>query len=316
MSAPVAPLHVVAAVLRDQSGRVLLCQRPAGKAHAGLWEFPGGKVEPGEAPLDALTRELDEELGITVRAASPLHRVPWRAEERTLLLDAWRVERFDGEPRGRDGQALQWLASRDVFAWPMPPADLPIARVIDLPSRYAISAEPGDARTWLRQLGETLEKGARLVQFRAKTLAADMRVELAREALALCRAWDARLLINDDVALARELGADGVHLTSASLMRWHVRPVAEPFLVFASCHDEAQLLHAERLGLDAVTLSPVHATASHEDALPLGWARFATLARDRGVACYALGGVRQSDLDIARAHGAFGVAGIGDFWRG
>jgi len=106
---PATVMHVMAGVLLDDNGCVLLAQRPAGKHLAGFWEFPGGKLEAGETPLAALARELLEELGIHVRDAEPLVCLPWRYEDRELLLDAWRVSSWRGEPRSLEAQPLQWM---------------------------------------------------------------------------------------------------------------------------------------------------------------------------------------------------------------
>ncbi|MEI7036135.1 (deoxy)nucleoside triphosphate pyrophosphohydrolase [Fulvimonas yonginensis] len=125
-------LHVMAGVLRDAAGRVLLAQRPPGKHLAGMWEFPGGKLEPGESPADGLARELHEELDIRVQAASatPLVRVPWSYGERALLLDAWRIDRWQGTPRSVEGQALQWRQPCDIEAGTLAPADRAILRAL------------------------------------------------------------------------------------------------------------------------------------------------------------------------------------------
>ena len=98
-------IHVVAAVLFDRRGRILIAQRPAGKHLAGSWEFPGGKVEPGETRTDALARELREELGITIERPRPLLRLRHTYPYGDVLLDVWVVRRYRGEPRGLDGQA-------------------------------------------------------------------------------------------------------------------------------------------------------------------------------------------------------------------
>jgi 8-oxo-dGTP diphosphatase len=125
-------LHVVAGVLLDPAGRVLLAQRPPGKHLAGMWEFPGGKLDPDEAPVAGLARELHEELDIRVDAAraTPLVQVPWNYGERTLLLDAWRVGRWQGTPRSMEGQALQWLRPREVAEGLLAPADREILRAL------------------------------------------------------------------------------------------------------------------------------------------------------------------------------------------
>ncbi|MBZ4184931.1 MULTISPECIES: NUDIX domain-containing protein [Thermomonas] len=117
-------LHVVAAILRDADGRVLLAQRTDAE-HAGLWEFPGGKVEPGETPEVALVRELREELGIDAVVGNAIIRVHMQQPEKHLLLDVREVS-FVGAPQGLEGQALAWAAPDTLRDYPMPPADLPV----------------------------------------------------------------------------------------------------------------------------------------------------------------------------------------------
>ncbi|MDE1892971.1 MAG: (deoxy)nucleoside triphosphate pyrophosphohydrolase [Pseudomonadota bacterium] len=127
-------MHVMAGILVDPAGRVLLAQRLPGKHLAGLWEFPGGKLEGGETPLAALARELREELGIAVLHAEPLIRVPWRYDARELLLDAWRVVRWDGAPQSLEGQALLWRHPRRIDPRMLTPADGPILQALLLPA--------------------------------------------------------------------------------------------------------------------------------------------------------------------------------------
>lgn len=128
-------MHVMAGVLLDAAGRVLLAQRPVGKHLAGLWEFPGGKIEPGETPLEALARELREELGISMQRAEPLIVVPWIYGECELRLDAWRVHAWLGEPRSLEGQALQWQLPEQVDMMVLTPADRPLLQALRKPPR-------------------------------------------------------------------------------------------------------------------------------------------------------------------------------------
>jgi 8-oxo-dGTP diphosphatase len=119
-------IRVAAAVLHDSQGRVLVCQRPAGKTLAGLWEFPGGKLEPGEAAEAALRRELYEELGIQVRSCRPLMQLQHEYPERHVELLVWLVEHYDGEAHGLEGQALRWVSVQELPTLALLPADLPI----------------------------------------------------------------------------------------------------------------------------------------------------------------------------------------------
>ncbi|NKC03631.1 8-oxo-dGTP diphosphatase MutT [Ochrobactrum haematophilum] len=128
-------LLVAACALVDSDGRVLLAQRPEGKQLAGLWEFPGGKVEPGETPEETLIRELQEEIGITTKVAclAPLTFASHTYDDFHLLMPLYVCRRFEGIARGLEGQALKWVRPKDMRDYPMPPADEPlIPFLIDL----------------------------------------------------------------------------------------------------------------------------------------------------------------------------------------
>jgi 8-oxo-dGTP diphosphatase len=128
-------LFVVAAALIDADGRVLIAQRPPGKTLAGLWEFPGGKLDPGETPEAALIRELKEELGIVVEAAclAPLTFASHGYEAMHLLMPLYVCRRWTGQAVAREGQTLKWVAPTRLRDYPMPPADAPlIPALIDL----------------------------------------------------------------------------------------------------------------------------------------------------------------------------------------
>jgi 8-oxo-dGTP diphosphatase len=128
-------LLVVAVALVDADDRVLIAQRPEGKQLAGLWEFPGGKLEPGEPPEDALIRELREELGIEVKAAclAPLTFASHAYPDFHLLMPLFVCRRWDGFVQSREGQALKWVRAKALRDYPMPPADAPlIPHLVDL----------------------------------------------------------------------------------------------------------------------------------------------------------------------------------------
>ena len=136
MTGPSKPLLLVAAcALVGADGRVLLSQRPKGKQLEGLWEFPGGKVEKGEAPEETVVRELGEELGIETKVAclAPLTFASHAYDDFHLLMPLFVCRRFWGTPEPREGQALKWVRPRDMRGYPMPPADEPlIPFLIDL----------------------------------------------------------------------------------------------------------------------------------------------------------------------------------------
>ncbi len=125
-------LLVAACALIDSDGRVLLTQRPEGKALAGLWEFPGGKVESGETPEEALLRELEEELGVRTKVAclAPLTFASHSYDEFHLLMPLFVCRRYEGVPEGREGQAIRWVRPKQMRDYPMPPADEPLIPIL------------------------------------------------------------------------------------------------------------------------------------------------------------------------------------------
>lgn len=309
MAAGVPALHVMAGVLRDGSGRVLLAQRPAGDALAGLWEFPGGKREPGEDRLAALARELDEEIGIGIEDAEPLIRVPWRDPGKAVLLDAWSVARWRGTPVGREGQALRWVAIDDLHAIAMPPADRPVATALRMPRNMMVTSEPdADSATFLAGIERSLERGVRLLQLRARHAGPQRLRALATAVQQLARPRGARVLLNGAPDLAIESGLDGVHLPASALTP--ERPVPAGMLCGASCHDARELAAALAAGVDYVVLGPIAETASHPGAATLGWQAAAALIEDFPLPVFLIGGLGPDDLEAARAAGAYGVAGI------
>ncbi len=134
-----AEIHVVAGVLRSEEGLVLIARRPPGSHLAGGWEFPGGKLAPGEAPLAGLVRELREEIGVEVLEAGPLVQCRHEYPDRRVLLDVWEVFRYRGEPRALEGQPLRWEAIERLPGVGLLPADEPV--VDALLARRASSAD-------------------------------------------------------------------------------------------------------------------------------------------------------------------------------
>ena len=304
-------VHVVAGVLSDPRGRILLARRTAGRDLAGDWEFPGGKVEAGETPFQALDRELHEELGIRIHSMEPLIRVPHAYPGKRILLDVYRVTRFSGRPHGRERQALAWSPADRLATYPMPAADRPVVAALTQPAQYLITPEAQQCATdFLGSMQAALDAGIRLLQLRVPEA---RRAELAAPAKALCDKAGARLLVNSDLSLAIELGC-GLHLRSSQLAGLGGRPLPSGVTVAASCHDQVDLERAEALRLDFVVLGPVAETRSHPGSPAMGWKRFAELREHCSLPIYALGGMRPGDHDAARRHGAQGIAAISSLW--
>ena len=295
---------------------MLIAERPAGKPLAGYWEFPGGKLEPGESAHHALARELHEELGIEVLDARPLIKLNHSYPERHVELDVWRVLQYEGKVTARESQSLDWVNPGALPACNLLPADVPITNALRLPPRMLVTPSPiDDESEFYLRLKRLMASGVELVQFRAPELATDSYTRVARSVIRECHARGVRVLLNTDPHAAAQLGADGVHLTSRRLLELKRREVPQAFLVGASCHDAAQLSHAQSCGLDYGVLGPVLATASHPEAQPLGWNGFARLIANCELPIFAIGGLQAGDLQRVRDQGGYGVAAIRGFWN-
>jgi len=318
-SSTVDRLHVVAAVITDRAGRVLLAKRPQHLHQGGLWEFPGGKREAGEEISHTLVRELYEELGITPTQFRPMIGVKHNYPDRKVFLDVWRVSAFKGTPHGAEGQELRWVEAENLPEFSFPAANRPIVTAAMLPDSYLITPDPGGAERWpqfLAQLEATLEGNIELVQFRAKGLNTAELMELSPHVVQCCHDHGCRVMLNGEPELARTLGYDGVHLGSARMNACHSRPLPGDYLVAASCHNAAELHKAATFGCDFVVLGPVCATATHPEASEMGWVRFAQLVERCALPVYALGGMGRDDYDRAWRHGAQGIAAIRALWKG
>lgn len=305
-------VEVAAAILlRNTADGVeyLLAQRPSGKVYAGYWEFPGGKVEPGETLREALVRELHEELGITIDQAWPWLSCEFTYPHADVRLKFFRVTSWRGEIAPIEHSGFVWTKiGHETSVSPVLPANGPILRALELPPVYAITnAAQFGIEAELTRVEKAMAAGVRLVQVRDKTLSAPDRLRLAQGVMDIADRFEhASILINDDEELARRVGARGLHLSSARLKCLTERP--EFNWVAASCHTEEDLARAISLGIDFVVLSPVLPTESHPAAKELGWDVFARVVERSSLPVFALGGMTNATLDIAREHGGHGVA--------
>lgn len=307
-------LHVVAAAIINERDQLLIALRPDHLDQGGLWEFPGGKCEPGEQAESALRRELQEELDITPTKFEPLIKVRHHYPDKEVLLDVWLVTDFNGTPHGKEGQQVRWVNRGQLQDYTFPEANLPVLKALGLPARCLITGKFSNQEDFIHRLTVSLDRGIRLVIMRAKMLDKEETQHLAREAKLLCEKQGARLMINCPLHWFEEGVADGLHLTSEELA--NCVELNPSVAISASCHDLAQLKKAEQLGAAFALLSPVKETVSHPGVPGIGWQQFAELVEEVSIPVYALGGMKASDLPDAKIHGAQGVAAISEFWGG
>jgi 8-oxo-dGTP diphosphatase len=295
-------IEVAAAVLQRPDGAFLLAQRPQGKVYAGYWEFPGGKIEPGEPADKALARELHEELGIDIGPAYPWITRVFTYPHGTVRLNFFRVQEWKGEPHPREDQAISWQQSAAAMAAPMLPANAPVLASLALPAEYAITnAAQYGIDDMLARLERRLRQGLKLLQVREPELDESRRKLFTERAIGLARRHGCKVLVKSAFP-----GAHGIHFTASQLMSLKQKPEG---MVAASCHTRGELNRAMELELDFAVLGPV------KDKSPaLGWDRFRELAAFSGIPIYAIGGLTRADLEDAWRAGAHGLAMIRGAW--
>ncbi|WP_296256577.1 MULTISPECIES: Nudix family hydrolase [unclassified Pseudomonas] len=308
-------IHVAAAVIRGTDGKVLIARRADQQHQGGLWEFPGGKVESGETVEAALSRELKEELGIAVTAARPLIKINHDYPDKQVLLDVWEVSSFSGEPHGAEGQPLAWVSNRELAEYEFPAANRPIVAAARLPGEYLITPDALETPHLLQGIQKAIAGGIKLVQLRAPNGYDPKYRDVAVDAVGLC-AGKAQLMLKGPLEWLGDFPAAGWHLTGAQLRKYASkgRPFPQDRWLAASCHNAEELVLAEQMGVDFVTLSPVQPTQSHPDTQALGWELARELIDGFSKPVYLLGGVGPAERQRAWESGAQGVAGIRAFW--
>ncbi|MGQ0384943.1 MAG: NUDIX domain-containing protein [Gammaproteobacteria bacterium] len=241
-------IHVVAGALRDAEGRILIAQRPRGRHMAGRWEFPGGKLDPGEDPLAGLKRELGEELGVTVRDARQLIRLRHEYPDRRVLLDVWEIGAFEGVPQPLDRQGLAWARPDELPRHDLLEADRAIVTALRLPR---IARVVGDAA------GLAALAGA-VPQAILWPLSAAAEGGPDRERVQAARAAGHRVFVmGEDVEAVRaaaQAGCDG------AVLHWHGQQLmvdrGGEFLIGARCDDAGGMMESVAEGAHFVLIAP------------------------------------------------------------
>ena len=307
-------LHVAVAIIKNPNQEVLVALRPPGSHQGNLWEFPGGKLESGETVFSALQREIHEEIGLRVRKAYPYIKIQHDYGDKQVLLDVWQVTEFDGEASGREGQKIQWLPPTGMKYRQFPEANRRIINLLQLPKQMAITPQFEVFSQLSVYLGSFERPYAHAVQIRQKQLTHDQLLDWTHKSLNILNGCGPRLILNGPFTLEEDLPLEvGLHLTSIELGRLQASVGERSRLVGCSCHSSQELTKAEALGFDYALLSPVAQTGKHPNKSLLGWSGFEELAADVSLPVYALGGMKPSDLRLALARGAAGIAGIGGF---
>lgn len=303
---PLPLIDVAVSIVRAPDGRVLLAERTARQVAAGFWELPGGKIEEGESAEEAAARELDEEIGIKPDALRPWISYVHAYRTKRVRLRFFSVDRWRGEPRGRENQRLAWVDPTAPAVAPLLPSNERVMRALGLPRLCAIVRpdEHDGHRTLLGRLRAAMAGGLRLIQLRDRHSAPDQRVAFARRVVEAARPYRAQVLVAGPAIEARRAGATGVYSCARDLRRLSSRPEAGFWM--ASCRDADDLARAVSLGADVAVLALT--TASQAEATPLGWDDLKRLVATTPITVYAQGGLKPDDLDMALGSGAAGIA--------
>ena len=296
------PIEVVAAVIRDDEGKILIAQRPQNKHQGGKWEFPGGKVEAGESRRAALARELNEELGIEVGHSSRLISAYHEYEDKSIYLDVYEITQWDGAAIGREGQPIQWVSPSALNDFEFPDANRPIIEAATLPKFIKILKPIVTAESFENQVVSSLTSGRSFILHNFEE------TELTHEQLSwlldTAASRGAEVVLQSPPPLVRN--DYNLHLSTDELLKAQVKPEAKR--VSATCYTPGELFKAQRLELDFIFIGPVLMNSFATEQKALGWPSFQSLVGRVNIPVYALGGLSGKDLELAREYGAQGIA--------
>lgn len=300
-------IEVAATILRNSDGQVLMAERRPNQIAGGYWELPGGKIEPGETPIETAARELTEEVGVRASRLrpGPVHEHIFPTKR--IRLNLFHVDAWSGEPQGRERQRVAWADPGNPLG-PVLPSNERILSALSLPPIYAVvNAGRRDQISQLLDASErAFHSGIRLAQLRAPELSPGQRVNLAGRLADIAEPAGARIMMVGRAIEARRAGMAGVHATASDLRQTHQRPQVP--LWAATCHNDSDVERALTLGADFIVLAPIQASASHPDSRPLGWEHLGRLTATSPIPIYAQGGMTSESIGDAKSAGAVGVA--------
>lgn len=304
-------IKAVVGVLRNPANEILIAKRQAHQFMGGFWELPGGKIEPGESDQQAIIRELKEELSIIVTDLSIHQTMIYQYTDRIVELSIYTINQYQNTPEGIEGQAIAWASIKNLPQYKLLPTMAAFINSITLPNKYWITPSSNHhSEAWTRKFDEKLKQGISLVQLRSKV---DINSNFIEELYNKCAQNNVKLLLNIPNKTFKESYCNGWHLTTSEMLKMNNRPCANNKLLGTSTHNLTEALKAQAMGADFVVISPVQATQTHPDTIPIGWDAAIEVVDKLNIPVYFLGGMTLNDLDKTLKLGAQGIAGVSAF---
>jgi len=307
-------VHVAVGVIKNQDNEVLISKRADHVHQGGLWEFPGGKIESGEKVVDALKRELKEELGITCQQVRPLSEIEFDYGDKKVCLHTQVINEFMGTASGCEGQLVQWVKLNSLKDYSFPEANVAILRQIQLPELIQITGQYTTIKELLSKSEQCFRNGVSMLHFRAHHLSDTEYISHAKVLKSLCADYEVAMIINRNQKVFEEIDADGLHLTRYESLKYVDRPVGREKYLSVSCHSKQEIKVARHLKADYCFISPVKVAISHDAGEAIGFEAFKCFCHQSPFPLYALGGMTTNDIKQVRSLGGAGVAGISEYW--
>ena len=298
------PIEVVAAVIRNADGKVLIAKRHSDKHQGGKWEFPGGKVEKGESRRSALVREIREEIGIDIGHSARLISVYHEYDDKAIYLDVYEVLQWTGEAEGREGQPINWVDTDELHEFEFPEANSPIVEAACLPKHLKVMGAAKDEEDFKTQFNANIQSGHRLFlqSFNAEAASYKPSHDEINWMLDTASSHQVKVMFESPPPLVRS--DYYLHLNTEELQKVQEKPSATR--VSAICSNSEELFKAQRIGLDFLLVGPVLTNASGGNKV-IGWPTFQSLSARVNIPVYAMGGVGEKDMELAREYGAQGI---------
>lgn len=290
------PLRVAIALIVQQA-KVLIGWRDAALHQGGCYQFAGGKVEANETPEQAVQREVLEEVGMTVQVLRLFEEISFEYPDRAVQLYFYLCQPLSHEMQ----QGWQWVDVDRLDTFEFPAANQSIIQRLSWARHIAIT-------TATQRLN--VKSGMGLCYLRHRTTLGEDIAQLHQQNIHVIVPVQDYLNLNPHI----QKMVFAVHLNSAQLQQYSSLEMLQGKNVIAACHHVADIQQANMLGCDAIFLSPVHRTSTHPERDGMGWEQFQQLAMQANMPVYALGGIGQQELETAQCYGAYGIAGISDFW--